>query len=337
MLRSEVRSDTPPLLRFIVNDTTPEALEKIQADNPRRLLFFSDEISRLMAQLTRTGWQNMRGQLLEAWSGFVPHTSDRILRGSTHVTASCLSLLGGVQPAALARVLKDQRDAGDDGFLQRFTLLVAPDDLPFQILDREPDMTSQSVYKKICNAVADATFWATFPGESDENGSKQLHFSKEAQQGFYTWLEDLDNRRRLEPDPIMQGVLSKVGGETAALAALLSICDGIAFQTLSGEVGLQCLNMAILLYEKVLTHWKKILTATEGLSKGRYERRVFEALSSVGGAADIRTLQRKIHGSTAHQIQTALAFLEGRKWVRHVANEMWLANPLAQRKGLTDH
>lgn len=332
LIEADIDSELPPLLRYIVNDATPEALEKVQADNPKRLLFFCDEISRLAAQLTRTGWQNMRGQLLEAWTGYIPHTSDRILRGSTHVSGSCLSLLGGIQPSALAKLIQDQRDSGDDGFIQRFTFLVAPDELPYKIVDTEPNTTAQDYYKKICNTLADEAFWTNFPGEKTEDGSSQLHFCTDAQQRFYDWLQNLDNLRRLESDPIMQGALSKVGGETAALAALLSLCDSIAFQSISAVVNMPYLQMAIGLYEKILTHWRKVLKTVAETTKQDFAARVFRALMDSNQQADVRTLQRKVHGSKAEDIKAALEFLQKQKWVKPSGSNCWLASPLVLRQ-----
>src|SRR5208337_5133671 len=62
-------------------------------------------------------------------------------RGSIHVPACCVSMLGGIQPARLRSYLADALQDGplNDGLLQRFQLLVYPD-IPqdWQYVDRAP-------------------------------------------------------------------------------------------------------------------------------------------------------------------------------------------------------
>jgi hypothetical protein len=54
---------------------------------------------------------------------------DRIGRGTIHVEACCMSMLGGIQPGRLRSYLVDALQDGpsNDGLIQRFQLLVWPD------------------------------------------------------------------------------------------------------------------------------------------------------------------------------------------------------------------
>ena len=64
----------------------------------------------------------------EAWNGTGAYTYDRIGRGTLHIRAACLSVLGGIQPGPLERYLRAVfAGRGDDGLLQRFQLAVWPD------------------------------------------------------------------------------------------------------------------------------------------------------------------------------------------------------------------
>src|SRR2546426_1343824 len=56
----------------------------------------------------------------EAWNGTGAYTYDRIGRGTLHIRAACLSVLGGLQPGPLERSLREVFGGrGDDGLLQR--------------------------------------------------------------------------------------------------------------------------------------------------------------------------------------------------------------------------
>ena len=59
----------PPRPRYIVNDTTYEALGVILSENPGGVLSTRDEMRSLMAHLAKEENANQRGFYLQAWSG----------------------------------------------------------------------------------------------------------------------------------------------------------------------------------------------------------------------------------------------------------------------------
>jgi hypothetical protein len=67
--------------------------------------------------LDRAGREGERAFCLQAWNGDTGHTVDRIGRGTIHVEACCMSMLGGIQPARLRSYLVDavQDGPGNDG------------------------------------------------------------------------------------------------------------------------------------------------------------------------------------------------------------------------------
>ena len=114
--------EEPKAKRYVVNDTTYEALGEILADNPDGVLAFRDELVSLLKTLDREEYAAARGFFLTAWNGTSGYTFDRIIRGKTHIEAACLSLLGGTQPGRIAEYIRraNSGGAGDDGLIQRF-------------------------------------------------------------------------------------------------------------------------------------------------------------------------------------------------------------------------
>jgi hypothetical protein len=102
---SPVRPDDsltePVARRLITQDATAEKLHEMLSDNPAGLLVIRDELSGWLATLDKPGREGERGFFLSAWNGETPYTMDRIGRGSVHVDACCVSMLGGIQPARL--------------------------------------------------------------------------------------------------------------------------------------------------------------------------------------------------------------------------------------------
>src|SRR5229473_3325540 len=123
-----VSRDTPRAARrYLVNDTTVEKLGELLNHNPNGLLLFRDELSGFLHTMERPGRENDRAFYCEAWNGTGAYTYDRIGRGTLHIRAACLSVLGGIQPGPLERYLREVfAGRGDDGLIQRFQLAVWP-------------------------------------------------------------------------------------------------------------------------------------------------------------------------------------------------------------------
>ena len=62
-------------------------------------------------------------------------------RGTIHIEALCISILGGIQPAKLNEYIEENStESGDDGFLSRFQIMVAPDEKhEWELVDKKDD------------------------------------------------------------------------------------------------------------------------------------------------------------------------------------------------------
>ena len=89
--------ESPKARRYIVNDSTYEALRIVLADNPIGTMVYRDEIIPLIKHLDREDQIQARGFYLSAWNGKSGYTFDRVIRGKTHIEALCLSLLGATK------------------------------------------------------------------------------------------------------------------------------------------------------------------------------------------------------------------------------------------------
>jgi putative DNA primase/helicase len=115
----------PTPVRYRTNDTSYEALAELIASNPTGMLIERDELASLLRHLDRNDQAVARGFFLTGWSGTQPYTLDRISRGTRHIEAVCISVLGNSQPARIADYVKraNSNANGGDGLLQRFGLL----------------------------------------------------------------------------------------------------------------------------------------------------------------------------------------------------------------------
>ena len=140
-----LESYKPVCRRYVVNDSTVEKLGEILNENPMGVLLFRDELAGFFRNLEKVGREGDRAFYLECWNGDGSFTYDRIGRGTLHIPAACISILGGIQPGPLLEIVRRAGGAGDDGLLHRFQLIVYPNpSKTWRNIDRSPDQSANS-------------------------------------------------------------------------------------------------------------------------------------------------------------------------------------------------
>jgi Protein of unknown function (DUF3987) len=241
-----IESGAATCRRYIVNDCTVEKLGELLNENPNGLLCFRDELNGFFANLEKQGREADRAFYLECWNGDSPFTYDRIGRGTVHIAAACLSILGGIQPAPLAGILRGTNGAGDDGLLQRFQLAVWPDTgKDWHNIDRPPNEQARERMQRLAEQLD------VMPMAGD---GQVLRFSDEAQSLFDVWREILELRLRSEAEhPTLVAHLSKYRKLVPALALLIHVTEQP-----NGPVQLLALERAIAWAEYLETHARRI-------------------------------------------------------------------------------
>lgn len=249
-----VEPERPPERRHVVNDATYEKLGEILADNPNGVLAFRDELVSLLKTLDREDHAAARGFFLTAWNGTSGYQFDRIMRGKTRIEAACVSLLGSTQPGRLSEYIRRAQGAGDDGLIQRFGMLIWPDQTAdWRNIDRYPDSESRQAA------------WATFerldqfaPDDvgalSDQFDSLPfLRFDPQAQEIFNEWRVDHEARLRAgDLSPSLESHLAKYRKLLPSLALINHLVD-----SREGPVGARALCRALAFVEYLETHARR--------------------------------------------------------------------------------
>lgn len=230
-IQAQAREDGPPAeRRYETNDSTVEKLGELLRDNPNGLLVFRDELTGWLARLDQEGHESDRAFYLEAWSGKSGFTYDRIGRGTVHIESACVSLLGGIQPGPLADYVSAASlgGAGADGLLQRFQLLVWPDDPgPWRNVDRWPDKAARDAAFEVIrrlDTLEPLSIGAQPP--DDDGGIPYLRFDDDAQAAFDTWRGELEQRLRDDDHPeAFESHLAKYRKLVPALALLIHLIE----------------------------------------------------------------------------------------------------------------
>lgn len=228
--------DLPALRRYIANDTTAAALGELHRQNPNGLLVYRDELVSLLKALDREDNAEARGFYLTAWNGDSAYTFDRIGRGfNLHIPAVCLSLLGSTQPGRIADYIRQavRGGSGDDGLIQRFGLLVWPDNGgDWKNVDRWPDNAAKNEAFRVFDQLD--RFEPTTIGaaqDTDYNGEPDglpyLRFDEGGHGLFLEWRTDLEAKLRSgDLHPAMESHLAKYRKLVPGLALILHLADG---------------------------------------------------------------------------------------------------------------
>jgi Protein of unknown function (DUF3987) len=217
----DAETPTPPVCtRYLVNEATIEKVHVILKENPQGVLYLRDELSAWMAQLDQRGRERDRAFFLETWDGNSDFTFDRVGRGTVYASRMCLSVFGGLQPARLREYLADAvtGGSGDDGFMQRFQLLVWPDVQPnWEEIDRLPDSRAEGRVEQILDRLLQISPEDPF----------RARFSRAAQERFSAWRKELEQKiRGGDLEPALESHLAKSRSLLPKLAPDLSSGGG---------------------------------------------------------------------------------------------------------------
>jgi putative DNA primase/helicase len=226
------RQDPPPAEhRYLVNDTTVEKLGELLNHHPNGLLLFRDELSGFLHTMDRPGHENDRAFYCEAWNGTGAYTYDRLGRGTLHIRAACLSVLGGIQPGPLERYLREVfAGRGDDGLLQRFQLAVWPDGGgPWRNVDRWPNAEARARVIEVFQRLSTLEPAAVGAAEFTPDELPFLRFEPAAQEIFDAWRGDLEQTLRAEAEhPVWCSHVAKYRSLMPSLAVIGHLIDGVA-------------------------------------------------------------------------------------------------------------
>lgn len=313
-LRAPVK---PKAKRYIVVDSTYEALGIVLASNPNGVMNFRDELIALLKTLDQEQNIAARGFFLSAWNGTQSYSFDRIGRGSVHIEAACVTLMGGTQPGRLADYISKAEGAGDDGMIQRFSLLVWPDlDPEFKDHDHYPDTYARE------------QAWAVFDRldkfEPSAIGAEQgaaddipfLRFDDVAREEFAAWRRGHEQRLRSgELHPALESHLGKYRKLVPALALINHMVD-----VGHGPVGASSLLRALACAAYLESHARRAYAAgsvsTAQAAAKAISRRIKDG--SLKGLFTARDVHQKNWTNLSHREHVAegLAMLEELHWVR---------------------
>jgi len=331
----------PAQKRLVLTDATFEKLHEILGENPAGVLFIRDELTGWLAQLDKQGREGERGFFLQAWNGDAGFNIDRIGRGSIHVPAVCVSLLGNIQPSRLRGYLSEVLEGGpsDDGLFQRFQVVVWPDPpKSWRLVDRPPNsaalVAAEKVYSQLANLPADIPV--------------QMRFDPDGQQLFNEWLTVLENKLRSDSGltQCLVAHFAKYRSLMPTLAGLFELADQAMDRNLGAEtqINLDHTRRAAAFCDFLASHARRVyacVTSPEWRAARELARHI--VLGNVPETFTPRSVYCKGWSGLdgPERVRGAISVLEDAGWIRrdecspHAGggrpSEGWLINPKVGR------
>lgn len=325
---SMMKTEDSTRRRYQTQDGTTEKIGELLNQNPRGLLVNRDELIGWLRSLDRDGREGDRGFYLEAWNGTGSFTYDRIGRGTLDIMSLCLSVFGAITPGNLSDYVYQAKRGGrgDDGLLQRFQVVVWPDDAKeWKNVDRIPNSTEKERAWNIFHALATNDIPGTSTGENSTIPA--LRFSAEAQEVFNHWREELEARLRGDSGlpPAMESHLAKYRSLMPSLALIFHLVSVVDGTEQPGPVSQQAAHMAAAWCAYLESHAARIYgaTSTPGMESAREIIKHIRR-GKIKDGMTTREIQRpqwsKI--TCSEEVKAGLAVLEEYDWltVKKVAN-----------------
>ena len=310
----------PIFRRLVMNDATFEAMHQTMSENPAGILVIRDELTGWWSMLDRAGREGERAFCLQAWNGDTGHTIDRIGRGTIHVPACCMSMLGGIQPGRLRSYLADALKDGpsNDGLIQRFQVLLWPDTEPkWSYIDRAPDAASEEQAARVFRRLV----------ELDPENPLRYQFAPDAQNAFVEWLAELEAKvRSNELHPALISHLSKYRKLMPALAVLFELAEWAVGDGSADTVSLESAKQSAAWCEYLESHARRVYSCVV-TPQLRAARELAEKIRNkrVGADGFFSCRQVYLNGwsglDTPEAVKLAAEALQDAGWVRSVSAE----------------
>lgn len=300
-------SESPP--RLIVNDASVEALGERLNENPNGLTLVRDELSGWLAKMQQEEHATDRAFYLECFNGDGRYTYDRIGRGTVAIENCTLSMVGGIQPAKIAPLVRGvAKGTDDDGLIQRFQLAVWPDQPKrWQWVDQAPSAQAKEQYRQVFYALNAMSF------ETEDGEPPAWRFTEDAQAEFITWMEELHATARSgDLPPAMESHLLKMPKTVCTLALLFALVDGE-----QGEVGHASTCRALAWAEFLRSHAERLYSTVTG-SQIAGAHLIFQRRDKLPQTFSYRDVRRKQWAglSGIEEVREAIETLEDHHYVR---------------------
>jgi hypothetical protein len=287
------QNPAPPIaLRYIVSDTTTEALAPVLRDNPRGVLLARDEISGWLGSFDRYAkggkggdsahWLSMHNgeaMTIDRKTGIPP---------TIHVPSASVSITGGIQPGILARALGQEHH--ESGMAAR-VLYAMPPRKPKRWTEADLDADTEAAVAKVFDRLYGLT------QETDDDGDAQPRVLPLADDGKRAWVTFYNEHatEQVELSGDLSAAWSKLEGYAARLALVIHLtrwAAGDATLLDSARVDEASIAAGVALARWFGDEARRVYAILSESDEDRETRGLVEWIERKGGTVTVRDLTR---------------------------------------------
>lgn len=327
------KPEPPPCERFLVADTTIEALAPILHENPRGVLLARDELAGWIGSFDRYASKGKVGADSPNWLSMFNAESITVDRKSgtprtIHVPDAAVSICGGIQPGILARALGTEHY--ENGLAARL-LLTCPPRAPKRWTEADIDPALEEdltgIYDRLFSLLATVN-----DDDDDEPRPLIIKLSPEAKQAWVTYY-DAHALEQADLTGDLAAAWSKLEEYAARLALVIHYLRWAAWQVEDEfRLDLDSMTAGIALANWFKREAERVYAMLGETDDARDYRRLVDWIESKGGSVTCREVQRGCRWlRDSGQAEAALeALVKARRGT-------WVLSPLARPGQPTRH
>jgi len=309
----------PVWKRFILSDTTQEAMVKVHQQNPRGIGICVDELAGWFLNFNRYNNGSEQESYISNWSG-KPIIIDRKTDEPVSIRDPFISVIGTIQKKILFKLGLNNRL--DNGFIDR-VLMVIPDGLKKQYWS-EDDINIEITGK--WNTISDILMCLPYKVNGIESEANILEFTQEAKDILYVWQRHNTDISNNTEDDFAKGICAKLDIYIFRFALILQLLRWATSEAGKEKIEVEAVKGAISLAEyfrrmnaRAIDIIKKV-DPLEGL--GSDKRALYVSLPATFTTKEgVRTaIQLNISERTAHR------FFKEAKYFSHLRHGYYKKN-----------
>lgn len=245
---AQLRNAVEPPVRkqLVVNSATTEKLHDIMAANETGTMVVYNELTGLLSQFRKKGYENHRELIMNGWDGLDSHVHQTRGGGDSIIEKACLALYGAIQPSMFKDYIDEiYNNKNDDGFWQR----------PFIIFDDRKNALKAIDIEFNPDKYHDAyeVFYRAYDMEETDN----LITANEDVRDELLYFEDrMYNLIHNEASDAIKSFWGKFTGKTVKVAAIMEYLENEG--KFIDKISMDSLNKAIYMMERQITHIKNM-------------------------------------------------------------------------------
>ena len=304
--------EKPERPRIMASDTTPEALARLLACQPKGLLITRDELAGWLGSFNRYsgGQGGDRAFWLEAY-GARPYVIDRARNGGEAVTVPNLSasIIGGIQPDKLQSLLLK----GDDDGLTARILFCWPDPVPLERPQRVPESHEAETALRWLNGLS------LIPDGSGGFTHGLVKLTDEASDIFQAWRKEHGANQP-------EGAIASWWGKMPGVCLRLALCFQYLWLSSTTRqenfaVGYAAVEAATVMIEQYLKPMAEIIYGDCALSQDERNAAALARWILKSGAKEInaREVQRNSglkELKSSGDVERSTEILEKKGWIK---------------------